>query len=407
VFFHTLAAFCLPDSWHFLMPRKRKQKEVVEKPQPIARRRTTEEYIPPPEEPISSSEFQELPQEMQLALSQVEEKGGSIVIFKRNDETGKYGWLKRLSPSDFKVDEIADNWGGGEYAIKFYDDEGGLIQVAHHSVDASIVGRQRTGAPPPGTDASGLLAVMQAQNDAANSRFEALLKVLLESKPSEQQIIDRLKVLKDFVSTQDAKPSIDPSMMFQMFKAGLDLARESKEVETKGGGLMDVGERVIAQMAEKLINQFMASKAQPGSILPQKPGLAVAQVPASSQQLEQAPPSENPPANGEAKAASPGDYFVNMIPYLIVKAGEGSDPSLYAEWIVDNLPGSMYQQTFDFLNRPALFDDVTLLHPAVGKHRAWFDSLLRELINLLSEQLAPSKEPEVVAEASNAPGTDS
>ena len=70
--------------------------------------------------------------------------------------------------------------------------------------------------------------------------------------------------------------------------------------------------------------------------------------------------------------------------FLVSKAKIGSDPSLYAEVVLDNVPDD---QLMPMLNRgDALISDLVSLHPPVGEHREWFTKLLKEINDLLEPE---------------------
>lgn len=71
---------------------------------------------------------------------------------------------------------------------------------------------------------------------------------------------------------------------------------------------------------------------------------------------------------------------MQLAPYLGMlcqKAAEGSDPSLYADLILDSLPF----ETIEELSRlqPDPLSALTAIHPPMAEHREWF----AQLVNLV------------------------
>ncbi len=72
-------------------------------------------------------------------------------------------------------------------------------------------------------------------------------------------------------------------------------------------------------------------------------------------------------------------------PYLsqmVERAARDSDPGLYAEFIVDNMPGPIINS---WLARPDLLDYLISLDGRVAEHRDWFEELRAEIAAMLTE----------------------
>lgn len=71
---------------------------------------------------------------------------------------------------------------------------------------------------------------------------------------------------------------------------------------------------------------------------------------------------------------------MQLAPYLGMlcqKAAEGSDPSLYADLILDSLPFETIEELSKL--QPDPLSALTAIHPPMAAHREWFT----ELINLV------------------------
>lgn len=375
------------------------RKTVVEKAPTKARtRRVTTEVIDPPNDPIL--EDAALSPELESALSQLIQTGGHVVILRKATEGGKFAWLKRVPAGEFSLDSLAELYGGGEYCIKFYDEEGQPVNSALHLIDPSVKGRLTATAPmSESSDLGGVLAIFQAQITASNLRHEQLMERILSSQPSEEKIIEKLKSLKDVIGGNN---TMSPDMMFQMFKAGLDISREATDTGKSGGSIAEIGERVLSQVAENVVARFMqptSTTTPPAKVLP---------APAPANPLNPTPNGASQPPKGADDMWMIREYVKGFIPQMIHQAKRQSDPELYAALMIDNCPVAVYPKAKEYLSRPTLVDELTAINAEVGTVKAWFSDLQRNLVALLDERLTSVDEPPVALDASRpVPTTES
>jgi hypothetical protein len=86
--------------------------------------------------------------------------------------------------------------------------------------------------------------------------------------------------------------------------------------------------------------------------------------------------------------------FKSYVGAMVDRAARGSDPGLYAEYIVDNVPGPIITS---WLAREDLIGYLTGMDSRVADHRQWFEDLREEINALLTEA------PESVIHAGNVP----
>lgn len=73
---------------------------------------------------------------------------------------------------------------------------------------------------------------------------------------------------------------------------------------------------------------------------------------------------------------------------LVKKAAGGSNPELYAEYILDNAPEDQVRK---FLGQPDALEQLAAINPGVAEHRAWFEALRDATLGML-EAGAPAED---------------
>ena len=80
-------------------------------------------------------------------------------------------------------------------------------------------------------------------------------------------------------------------------------------------------------------------------------------------------------------ATSPLQGYLQL---LVAKAGEGSDPTLYADLVVDSMPEG---DVVSLLNaQPSTIEMLIVVCPAVAEHREWFQTLIDTVSQAFAEE---------------------
>jgi hypothetical protein len=106
------------------------------------------------------------------------------------------------------------------------------------------------------------------------------------------------------------------------------------------------------------------------------------------------PASGDGAAHGTSGSEDMNLGYVALIPYmrkqlelLVLKAHRNSDPSLYAELMLDNLPEGVQPQTIlDFLQRDDWWHMLNQFDERVQPYGGWFENLRTELITLINDK---------------------
>lgn len=346
--------------------------------------------------------------DLQAMMGELAGASSSSISVYRSNKGQQLAYVFKCTPDAFSLDTLRDKYNGGEFRL-FITRNG----VLWKNKTVYVEPKQTTGGDAPPTQAAELAAVMR-EGFAKQAEMMAATLRALASAPTPPPpapllkgadipaILTALPALIGMLRPPPAPPapSLDANKSIDLILKGIELARE---VKAEGGG---EGEPSMLGILRDLIKSPMLAQAaaamatQPAPAAPRLPQPAAPRPPQPQVTIPQPPP---PPAQPSFASETPPPMMQNMLTQylglLCVKAAEGSDPSLYADLVLDSLDADTLQQ---LLSRPPSAVDALIAdHPPVAQHREWFE----QLVAIIAEALAP--EPDPVAQlAGNETGQD-
>lgn len=284
-------------------------------------------------------------------------------------------FLFKGSPSDLPIMErLRDEYDGGKFHIQIYRNKKRYkrLQV---TVEAS---KKAAVAQLVKNDMAELMKEMgRQQQENFNMLKDTVLQMVgkpTTPQPSQIEMMTGMmmmfKSMKDFVSPQiQQAPAFNPEKMFDMFLKGMEMGRDSGGSET---GLMDIAKELIKS---PLLGSLAHAVQNPPQLPPPKPQVS---IPAINPTVQ---PAKGPVMLKEGLIK----HYLNM---LVGKAEKDSDPILYAEFILDNVPQSMVEEN---IARDDLIEYASSIDPRVKQHEKWFIELRDHIIAVLT---APDDEEE-------------
>lgn len=73
------------------------------------------------------------------------------------------------------------------------------------------------------------------------------------------------------------------------------------------------------------------------------------------------------------------------IQYLLTRAENDSDPELYAEWFLDNMPDEVESELVPLLHDASLIDNIGKAIPKVLEYKEWFEQCRLKMVELLND----------------------
>ena len=78
----------------------------------------------------------------------------------------------------------------------------------------------------------------------------------------------------------------------------------------------------------------------------------------------------------------PAMFIKKYVGMLVERAERGSDPDLYADFVLDNVPENVIKE---HLANENIIEELSKIDPRVAQHAEWFNSLRDSLVSALTE----------------------
>jgi len=278
-------------------------------------------------------------------------------------------------PSELPIiDRIKETYGAGSYEIWVYKD-GKIFKRPKLNIAKEIKLHER---PQINTNDinSVIQSMLQSQQDQM-AEFKNMMFMMMQKNnvpapdPTSTMgsMMGVMMQMKDFMGGGDSgKGKMD------------DILQAVKLVREIGGG--DDGGRNFMDGMVDLAKSFGPSIIEMSSNLAKNPApVSRETIPQNpTGQIESKPQEEDPRMN----------MFKMQLDMLVQKASINSDPALYADLVVDNIP---QDQLIQFINRTDIIEYLISIHPGVGEHRIWFGHLVGEIKSCISAEDEPLTDP--------------
>lgn len=270
---------------------------------------------------------------------------------------------------------LLDDYGSGTYRVRILKNNR-LWKRFDITVEKAAVRAEVSRAPDM---SGGLEALARALSENA-VRQNALLERLLNERnapqislptaaPNIMEMFTQFSTV--FANMRQTTP--DATSLIEVFKLGLETSKEHGS-ERGEKGIFDLVSDALPLLTE-IISQRGANQPpipQPSQVpVPSRPQLAAVNT------------NPNPrPANVENEPLAKVRFWLK---FLVEHAQKDSDPSLYADILIDNLPEAYLPQ---FLV-PGIFEQLKTVAPEISPYKEWFEKVLaemREAVQRLNEQ---------------------
>ena len=269
---------------------------------------------------------------------------------------------------------LRDEYGAGIYRVRVYKNNKLIRQFDYHIAKPSIT------KPIVSNDNPALNAMAEQIRILSENQTKLMERLLAGNQAPQSNSID------DFVKLSTVMKNLAPPQIAHEGNNGMSM-KDGMELFTKGMELAgemrgDGGDNWTGVFKELL-------KGLPvGEIISNLSKLQMQRRPqlAGPQQPQRQPQFQTPPLNnqdGNSPAAT-GAVLEQQMKYLIGKAINNSDPSLYAEWLLDNADQALIRQ---MANDPNVLGQLAVVFPRLNDAniRQWFVELVENVKVMLAE----------------------
>lgn len=311
-------------------------------------------------------------------------------------------YLFSCDPSEMPIiDRIRDRYGSGVYRVRVWRN-GRLHNQWDYSIKApadwkppAIIPESVTQVKPSEVQTlAGMLETMQRQN---MDMMRSLISEMRQPPVSQQPVIDPFAMFEKALGFASAliKPQTpDFNGMIELFTKGMAIGRESNAGPDEGGAFGLIGKALenLPAIVE------MVKGGQPAT-MPQQTGYVANPVPNNYQPAPQAIPQQSPqPSQQPQPTGNPQQDAAAMISAkidaLIPKAQRGTDPTLIAEYLEEELQAENPLALQILVTVPDVLEQLAVIKPVIRQFMPWFTAVLaslREGVQYEPEEHAPAQ----------------
>ena len=328
---------------------------------------------------------------------------GYVRIFRTEVGGGREEYIGKMAADEFELDLVQQLHGGGSYLFRAVDAKGHYLRQTRLRVAASATARegQSAGISP---EVALLFKQLTEQQQMLASAVARLSEQPREPVPDADAQLDvqleRLGRIQRLFNShpQPAAPALDLAGLAQSFGQvrqlagllGLGADMAPPEKPSAMGQVLDVARELVPTIAQALVANASAARQRPVQQAPRAPmrtipaalAAAPAQIAAPSPPTATAATPATAPAVPLANpSAAPAGFFSpaearmlgQYLPLLIAQAQMDSDPTLYADMILDQVV--IPDDTKFKLAAPAALAEFQAIAPDVTAVLPWFQEL--------------------------------
>lgn len=334
----------------------------------------------------------------------------SIKVYRVIEGKGELAWLFACVPSELPImQKLQDDYEGGRFEVRIYKNK--KIYRRIPVVVAPPVKKKDVEKIVPQNDLTALVnAISQQQERQFNQLKETLLQIAgKNTSPAPDpmammgSMMAALVQMKNFI-TPAAQPtnSLPPEKMVDLIIKGMELGKDS------GGGsetnMLDVLKEAFKSplllAAANSLQQPVINHNPMVNRAPAKVAVNPAN-PANPNKLQQRPTIVPKP---KQENLNMNNILVHNLNMLVEKAENDSDPILYAEFILDNVPEETIKE---YILKDDLIEEMQKINPKVLEYKNWFIEMRDHIKMVLTEEGAggdiTDNEPSPAIESPNDP----
>jgi hypothetical protein len=308
-----------------------------------------------------------------------------IRLYRMIPGTRREAYLGNIPPEVHSALEyVKDTYGGGSFKVKIFGDNGKLRVNESFDIEGTYRPPAQAGlagqAAQSDTTLRDLITSMMTQQKES---MEQLIRVVLSQNQghSRTEWLNDLSLMKNLFGAS-SQPSLDPMQLMNIFTKGVEFAKDivPHDGEASANDILLAAVKefmpVIARVAEA---KGVTLPTGPEPALPGYNGLRQGETP---------PMPQLNPAQEELVLSPQEMMLKGALNYLVSRAAGESDPTLYAEIVLDSAPDEAIQA---LTTAPDWFEQIVRVNPNVAPYREWFTKLRESVITFINTPPDPSE----------------
>ena len=303
-----------------------------------------------------------------------------VKLYRINDQGGRPRLLESLLPQDFNETYVQARFGGGRFHARWMDSKG-----KYYKYPFEIEGRSKN--PEDEEEEEGEQPVFIPNNapaaaaPPAGPSFLEIIALLTEARKEARD--ENMLMMK--MMLERSQPAAAPA---DGIDRTLSFVKELIPIIGQGGG---GGGEPLPWYANVLLQLK-----DPLTKLLDTASTVASQYGKNPQAIRPTGPIANPPAQAVESHPEPdmiASQFKLYLPVLLRGAAKNTDPTVYVDMILDQIPQMAYDPLRKWLLEPGCLDKLVQLEPAIQYQQEWWESLRGGLIEVLNEELGHAIRP--------------
>ncbi len=328
--------------------------------------------------------------DLRMLLSNLAGSSTSNVTVYRVAKGKPLSYLFACTPDAFSLDELRDKHRGGEFRL-YITKDGTLVKNKRVFVDPPSQQDQEAAPPQAELVAAMREGFLRQAEVLERAVGRAAAPVTASASPFAgidipaviSAVAAAVTALRPAPTPPPPTPAVDSGKAIDMFIQGLELGRDLRQ----DGGNQEPS--LLGMLSDVIKSPMMAQAVtaavrQPARQLHNQggPSQQVGQKPQPTPTPVPAPPVPTPNAQSSftrESTAMPNhnQMFAEYLKMFCAKAAAGSDPSLYADLVLDNLDDETLQAILD--GTPTPVDFLAQYYPPVIQYKQWFETLIQSI----------------------------
>lgn len=350
---------------------------------------------------IDSDEEKRLREENEIStiLEREDATTSTIIVNRRMNRTERYAHLAEIGLKDYNREEIARQYGGGEYRCRIRRSDGSFGPTWYFSVDktrkaeldaegggtaggydavrlvetvASKLSEKQTGPDMNSivnmmSDKSDKMMQMMIMNQQESTKMMVGMMSAMASamagrpQPTNDTALTSISTMLLKHSLESSKTSMD-DMLGTIIKLKKLAGEDEEDAEPEKGSFV---QDIVGAIPQLMRTMFPGGQqAQP---LPEQAPVQASTAPTA--QTPQTPPKE----------LTPQEKMESIIPALIQFAEQKSDPGEVHDFYQQLITDEEYEAVATYLENPGWWENISKPIPQMVPHKEWFFAL-REII---------------------------
>lgn len=330
--------------------------------------------------------------DFRAAIATIEQQDGARFEITRIRPAELQGFVGELIPAEFSPETLRERFGPGKYRIRakgsdnLYIAGGGSMTIAPTS-SVRPVSAPTTGGPPQTDIATLMLQLDERRRIESQQSTDRWLRYAAVLGPIVGPIIQKMvggnsmtDMLTAVTKLRELAPQPDNDRLDVFLKA-LEFADE-RGTPKGGSSWIDLARDVVGDLKPAVAGLISNRGVTPAAFVPSAHSTAI-----------------SAPSAADAATAAPsgvdGDPMLKYLPWLRhtlamleVQARRSSNPSLYAEFVLDNLPEGLTAQMFyDALARADWWQLLSNFHQGLTPYQGWVDLFRQEAMSFAVREL--------------------